>query len=240
MQEETYGLNFVPPKNLVIAHSMIQQWYVAETKGQPFEKDFFTLEHTMAFFKITVAQCFIDSVVWLVVYVLGGAFVFYIQEHYLAQQTTQFYFWISRESVLYFFTKLSSFASLAFSTILCIMMSRYYTGVVPKLAINAVFFTRALFLFCFALVAFLLLGMVYKILENEMLLKNIFGQLHIIKHMWAYNLYNFITGYFRRFLFESAIVILVSSAVSVLLPFFTIGFFRIYKRRKSDLGIEVS
>lgn len=238
-QHETQGLNFVPPRNLIIALSMIQHWYVAESKGQTFVKEFFTFEHTMAFSLVAIKSAFYDTLIWITLNVLGGSFVYFIQQGLLTEQTTQLLFWQVEGSPFFWFIKLTSFIGLAFSSVLCILMARYYTGVVPKKAINAVFATRAIFLLCFAFVAFFIFGLLYKHLANEEIIRTIYHHISSFNSSMASRFYYFVTNYFRRALFESGIVAVVASILAIILPFLSIMLFRFYKRKKTDLGIEV-
>ena len=238
-QDDKNGLNFTPPRHLITAHSMIQQWYVSESNGQPYAKEFFTLEHIMQFSMVAIRSALVDSLIWLSIYVLGGAAVYFLQENYLTERVTQLFFWQIHGSPLFWFTKLASFMGLLFSSVLCIMMSRYYTGTVPKKAINSIFVTRAIFLICFSVVAFLILGVIFQVLSNETTLNNIYKYFSKVNPALAVKVYYFIVNYFRRALFESGIVVIVASIFSVFIPFLSISFFKVYKRKRTDLGIRV-
>jgi hypothetical protein len=238
-QDDTNGLNFSPPRNLIAAHSMIQQWYIYESNGQAFAKEFFTLEHIMQFSMMAIRSALSDSLIWLFIYVLVGAVVYLIQENYLAVHVTEIFSHKIYGSPLFWMTKFASFMGLSFSTVLCIMMSRYYAGVVPKKAINSIFFTRAIFLTCFSVVAFLGLGVIFRALSDGSNLNNIYRYVSQVNPALAVKVYYFIVDYLRRALFESAIVVIVAGISSAYIPFFAIVFFRMYKKRKADLGICV-
>jgi hypothetical protein len=237
-QDDKNALNFSPPPDLITAHSMIQQWYVAESSGQSFAKEFFTLEHVRQFSKVAIKSALFDSLIWLSIYVLGGAVVYILQENYLTEHMSQLLFWQVKGSPLFWCTKAASFMGLLFSSVLCIMMARYYAGTVCKKAINSIFVPRTIFLVCFSLVSFLLLGIAFKALSNENVIHiaNLFA---LVNPELANKICYFTLYYLRRALFESAIVVLLASAFSVILPFLAISFFKFYKREKTDLGIRV-
>ncbi len=238
-QDDTNGLNFSPPRHLITAHSMIQQWYVAESNGQPFAKEFFTLEHIMQFSMVAIKSALSDSLIWLSIYVLGGAIVFFLQQNYLSEKVTQLFFWQLNGSPLFWFTKLTSFMGLIFSSVLCAMMARYYTGTVPKKAINSIFATRAIFLMCFSIVAFLILGILFKWLSNDAVILYIYQHAAAVNPSFGEKIYYFLVYYLRRALFEAGIVGIIASIFSVIVPLVSILFFRVYKRKKEDLGIRV-
>lgn len=235
--DDTYGLNFTPPRNMIVAHSLVQQWYVAESSGEPFAKDFFTWEHVMQFSTVAIKSALADSLIWLGIYVLAGAIIYFVQENYLMERFTQLLFWQVKGSPLFWFAKLSSFMGLIFHTAICVSMSRYYTGTVPRRAVNTIFATRAIFLACFSLVAFLLLGVVYRALGTPQVLAHIILTLTRFRADLGEKASYFIIYYFRRALFEAGIVSLVASLACVIIPFLSIGFFRFYKRRKEGLGV---
>ncbi len=235
--DDTYGLNFTPPRNLIVAHSLIQQWYVAENHGQPFSKDFFTLEHTMQFAFVSIKSALFDSLIWLFIYVLGGAFVYFVQYVYFSEQYTQILFWTFEGSPLYWFTKVSSFMGLIFSSLLCVMMARYYTGTVAKKAVNTIFTVRALFLICFSIVAFFVLGLFYKYIGNPNTINQIV-ELFVTFKVSSDKIYYFVFYYLRRMLFESGIVLLCASTLSVLIPFLSIIIIRLFKKNKNDYGFN--
>lgn len=234
------ALNFVPPRTLIDAMSEIQQYYLIEQTGEPLQKDFFTMTHVMGFSMVGIKTAFIDSVIWISGYVFLGGLIYYLQQHYITEVTTDIYFWKIPGSPFYLFSKMASFGHIIYSTVLCIMISKYYTGTVPKRAVNCIFITRSMFLICFSLVTFLILAVFYKMLMNDNILNNLYTFLARFNAKFSENIYLYITQYFRRLLFESSIVSLLSSSFSIVVPFLSISLFRVLKKRKKDLGIEVT
>lgn len=238
-RESSAALNFTPPSNIIDAMSEIQHYFLVEDSGQPMRKEFFTMTHTMGFAKVGITSALMDSIVWVVGYVFVGAIIFYVQENYLTERTTQLLFWTVNGSPLYWFAKLASFGMLLFSTVMCVLMSRYYTGTVPKRAINTLLTTRAMFLVSFSLISFILLGLLYKYLMNDQVIDKIYLHIAQMNAPFAEKIYYFLHNYFRRMLFESGITALIASTISVIVPFFSISYFRFAKKRKRDLGIIV-
>jgi hypothetical protein len=236
-QSDGQGLAFVKPRNLMHAMSEVQQWYLGEKNGQPFDRSFFTMNHFMAFTEVALRSAFMDSVIWIFGYVLFGASVLFVQNNYLGEQSTQLLFWRISGSPLFWFARISSYAGLAFSTTLCVLMSRYFTGVVPKRAVNTLFSTRAIFLGSFALVSFLLLGLAYRLVRLEGFSETIYVHLHERNALFAARVYQFLEFNVPRVLFEAGITIIVACAVSIVLPYLTISYFRVAIRRREGLGI---
>jgi len=237
-QQSSVGLNFTPPATLIDAMSEIQQYYLVEQSGQPLHKDFFTMSHVMGFSKVGLHSAFRDSIVWLSLYVMVGALVYYVQENYLVERTTQFLLWTVNGSPLYWFIKMASFGGLFFSTSICVLTSRYYTGMTPKRAINTLFITRAMFLISFSLVSFLIMGVIFKFLMSDTAIESVYVYLSRINAGFATNVYYFLHNYVRRALFEAGITVLVASSVAIMVPFCSMLFFRLHKKKNRGLGIE--
>jgi len=237
-QQSSQGLNFTPPATMIDAMSEIQQFYLVESSGQPLSKDFFTMTHIMGFSKVGLNSAFRDSIVWLTLYVLAGSFVYYIQENYLVERTTQILLWQVQGSPLYWFIKLASFGGLFFSSVICVMTSRYYTGMTPKRAIKTLFLTRAMFLASFSVLCFVIHGVMYRYLMNDYVLKGIYDYLVRIKPALASNIYYFLQNYFRRALFEAGITILVASFIAIIIPFCSMLAYKVIKKKNRELGIE--
>ncbi len=237
-QQSIQGLNFTPPATLIDAMSEIQQYYLVEQSGQPLHKDFFTMSHVMGFSKVGLHSAFRDSIVWLSLYVLIGAIVYYFQENYLSERSTQFLLWTVDGSPFYWFIKMASFGGLFFSTSICVLISRYYSGMTPKRAINTLFITRAMFLISFSLVSFLIMGLVFKFAMSDAAIENIYLYFSKINPNLARNISYFLQNYFRRALFEAGITVLIASAVSISIPFCSVLFFRVRKKKSRGLGIE--
>lgn len=237
-QQSATGLNFAPPATLIDAMSEIQQYYLVEQSGQPLHKDFFTMSHVMGFSKVGLHSAFRDSIVWLSLYVLLGAIVYYVQENYLVERTTQFLLWTVKGSPLYWFIKMASFGGLVFSTSICVLTSRYYTGMTPKRAINTLFITRAMFLISFSLISFLMMGLVFRYAMSDKAIDSITFYLARMNPEAGTNIYYFMHDYVRRALFEASITVLVASSAAIVIPFCSMFFFRIQKRKNRGLGIE--
>ncbi|MDA8103773.1 MAG: hypothetical protein M0Z71_00170 [Nitrospiraceae bacterium] len=228
------------PTNIVNATSKVQAYYILESTAGAYKKEFFDLEHVRAFSSVGLKSALHDSVIWALGYVLLGGIAYFIQDNYLTVQTMQIYHWTVKSSPLFWFTKTASFGYLVVSTGCCVYMSRFYTGVVSKRAINTLFMSRGLFLITFAIVTFFVLGMLNKYLFNEENLLEAFRLVYRMNADFGERLYLFLSGYFRRSLFESAIVSLLASFLSVTLPILSMLYFRYKKRKKEVLGIKVS
>lgn len=221
------GLNFTPPKSVISAIAQIQQWYLAEKRGQPFDSNFFTIEHTVAYTELCMKEAIRDSLAWLLIYVLAGSVVLFLQSNYLQTQTTTLLFWEVQGSPLYLFVKASSFAFLAFTTFFCMWGSRFYIGGVPKKALGVFIFVRALFLICIAFMGFALLGLIYKFTLSDTFVQSICSVITVFNKQTASDVYYFLTMHFRRLIFESAMLLFLASFVSALLPFLSTMFFAI-------------
>ena len=236
--QSTTGLNFTPPSSLIDAMSEIQQFYLVESSGQPLHRDFFTMAHTMGFSSVGIRSALKDSVIWILGYVFIGALVFFVQENYLSERTTQILFWRVQGSPLYLFSKIASYGGLTFSTAMCVLISRYYTGTIPKRAINSLFLTRALFLISFSLLTFVLLGSMYRFLLTDTSIENVTVCLSNLNKSFAEKIYYFLHNYLRRALFEASMITLISSAFSVTIPFISIALFKIFNKKQKELGLE--
>ena len=237
-QQSSVGLNFTPPATLIDAMSEIQQYYLVEHSGQPLHKDFFTMSHVMGFSKVGLHSAFRDSILWLSLYVIVGAIVYYVQENYLVERTTQLLFWTVNGSPLYWFIKMASFGGLFFSTTICILTSRYYTGMTPKRAINTLFITRAMFLISFSLVSFLIMGVLFKFVMSDAAINNMYLYFSKINTDFATSIYYFLHNYVKRSLFEASITVLIASAVAIIVPFCSMFFFRVHKKQNRGLGMD--
>jgi hypothetical protein len=237
-EQSSIGLSFTPPATLIDAMSEIQQYYLVEQSGQPLHKDFFTMNHVMGFSRVGLHSAFRDSIVWLSLYVLVGTIVYYVQENYLAERTTQILLWTVKGSPLCWFIKIASFGGLFFSTSVCVLISRYYTGMTPKRAINTLFLTRAMFLISFSFVSFLITGVIFKFALSDTAIKNVYFYLAKIDSRFARSIYHFLHDYVKRALFEAGITVLIASTAAIVMPFCSMLFFRVHKKKNRDLGIE--
>jgi hypothetical protein len=223
------ALGFQPPRTLAMAISEIQEYYNVEVIA-PLSKNTFTLKHFMAFSRVATHSALVDSILWVVIYVLLGGVFYVIQDSYLIQTTTQLFFWRFHGSPLYFFSKLLSFGGLMYSTVLCVMMSSLYVPNWCKRAIDTILFTRAVMLMSFAFVAFFCFGLInrYVLTQHAIYQLASFFQQRAPNSNFPEHLYHYLYEYGRRSLFESGITVLVASAVSTILPFIAIwgrGFF---------------
>jgi hypothetical protein len=236
--EKTHNnLDFNPPTNIINAVSKIQNYYLVEKNG-PLEKEFFTGDHITAFTKVGLHSAFHDSIIWVIGYVLIGGLIYFLQENYLTLMSMDFpIIGEVKGHPLYWFTKMASFGFLLLSTGCCIWASRYYTGTVPKRAINTLFTARSIFLVSFALISFFLLGMLRKLLMDEGNITKIYQFVFRQNANLAEKIFYFIRDYFTRSLFESSILCLITATLSIIVPFITISYFRVMKRRKRHLGL---
>ena len=238
MAEQTYvASNTSHVMSLPNAMSKIQNFYIQESEGGGMKKEFFTIDHSIAFAQVGIKQSITDSVIWILCYVFFGAIVFYLQGSYLSEKTTQLFFWEIQGSPFYWFVKAASFGGLCFSTALCGMMSKYYVGPVTKKAINSLFATRAIFLISFSFVAFSVLGVVYRYFLNDASLVKIYSMLSFNK-AFASNIYYFVGRYFRRAVFEASIIALIASFTAVLLPYAALILYKMFGRKEVVLDIE--
>lgn len=237
MEDDHSSGNFTPPKTLVNALSLIQKYFLMESDGAVLRKEFFDVDHVMGFSNVAVRSALIDSFVWILGVFVGAA-IYYIQESYLTEKTTELLFWQVSGSPVYVFTKIFSFGRLAFSTVMCCLMARYYIGVVPKKAILTVFATRITLLLSFALVNFAILGFLYKYAASDAANTQLYYFLMHIHQGTAQEVYSFIGGYFRNLMYESAIISLISSAVAIVLPFITIVLFRTTTKSNKTVWLE--
>lgn len=227
-----------PPKNLIDALTEIQQYYVFERKGEHLDKDYFTLSHMRDFIAVGIHQAFMDSVIWVLFYVVLGSVVMYVQQNYLAIGTTQVLHWQIQGSPMFWFVKIMSFGGLSISTALCVWMSKYYAGTVPKRAINNLFSARGLFLICFAFIMFLILGILYKFIFTEAFIVKIYNQVRINNPKNAEKIWFFFWEYFRPSLWKASIIVVLSTVISTVLPFLTIGLFKALRKRNKELGLD--
>ena len=220
------------PGDIVDAVSKIQNYYLIESRGAEMAKEFFDLIHIRAYSRVGFKSALHDSVLWAIGYILIGGVVYFIQENYLTTVDTQVLRWTVHVSPLVWFTKLASFGYLAVSTGCCIYMSQYYIGVVCKRAFNTLFGSRAMFLLTFSICTFAVLGLLYKQVFSEPNLIEFCGAVYKISPDFAARLYHFLMNYFRPSLFESGIMSIVASVISIALPLVTVVFFKYVRRRK--------
>ncbi len=241
MENESHSGNaavgFSPPQNLLTALSEIQHYFLFEKRGQQFDPEYFTMNHVMGYMNVAVRSAWWDSVIFVAVFLFGSTVIYFMQGTYITDSATQIFVWTVTGSVFYWFAKIASFSGLVFSTILCTWMSRYYIGVVPRKAINTLFGTRLVLLMSLSLLLYFGLGTLSGILSDRVI-SQITGILAGTNQIAAAKVYSFLHDYFRRALFESAILSIVAGTFSGLLPFAAIGVFRIMKRRKRYLGVE--
>ena len=229
--------NFEPPATLTAAVSLIQRYALQEEGGVTLHDDYFTLEHRVAFIWVGAKYAFIDTLLWVIIFVAGGIIVQYVQDNYLtAKTTTVFGLFVVYGHPLYWLTKMGSFSGLIMHTWLCWLASRYYRGNVPKRAINSLFLSRSVFLICFALLTFYALGLTYKHILSESILSGIYQAAAVLHKITAEELYAFLQTNIKRFLFESAITVLLSAAAATALPFLGIALYRRRKTKDRILG----
>lgn len=217
------ALGFTPPRTIAVAISEIQEYYNVESIA-PLSKNTFTLKHFMAFSRVATHSALIDSILWVGIYVLMGGIIYAIQDSYLTQRTTQIFFWEFHGSPLYFFSKLLSFGGLMYSTVICVMMSSLYVPNWCKKAVDTILFTRAVMLMSFALIAFFFFGLLsrYVLTQHGIYKLSSFLLQRHPDSAFPDHLYHFLYDYARRSLFESGIIVLVASTISMLLPFLAI------------------
>jgi len=237
-QQAGAGLQFPIPVTLLDAMSEIQQYYVVEKSGQPLDKEIFTPNHAKAFIWVGFHSALTDSLVWVFLYVLIGAGVFYVQENFLTDRVTQIFVWTVGGSPIYWFIKLASFGGLLFSTTFCVKISKFYTGTIPKRAINTLFMTRGMFLCSFSFLTFWLFGLLYKYLVNQQTIAAIYNIISRINPQQAEKVYYFLHNYLRRALFDASITVMLASAISIILPIIAVGVYRMRRERERGLGLE--
>jgi hypothetical protein len=209
-----------------------------ESGGQPLHRDIFTWDHIWAYGWVGFHTALRDTLVWVVLYVVIGAPVYYFQEHYLTEKVTQIFIWNVSGSPIYWFIKMASFGGLFASTVMCGMMSRFYVGNIPKRAIHTLFVVRAIFLCTFSFLTFWLFGLLYKYLFNPEVITMIYTAVGRVSANHAQKIYLFINNYFRRALFEASITVIVASAISIIIPILTVGLYKIAGQRSQELGLD--
>ena len=224
------------PEDLTDAYDKVQELYGLEDTVGAVRTEFFGLKNVQAFATIGRKSAWHDSILWAGGYVLCGGIVYYIQDNYLAEKTMTIFDWTLNCSLYYLLTKIASFGYLAGSTGICIWMSRYYAYTVSKKAINSLFAARMMFLFIFAFATFVTLGFLNRYVFTESNLLYVFRPMYKMFPDTALRLYAFFMGYFKRSLFESAVVSVVASLLSAVLPTLTMIFFGARKRRHVIMG----
>lgn len=242
--EEITGMSIVPPHSLIIALGMIQFWFLGETGeegpgggGAPFRKEVFNAPYVMAYSSLGISSALLDTIVWVLGYVVIGSILYFIQDNYLTEKTTQIFMWNIQSSPLFLAVEFASFSRLLFSTGVCIMMSRYYAGVVPKRAINTIFLSRGLMLLSLSFVVFFILGVIYKIVSADVVTVKLYQSLYMVNKMFATELYIFMASHFKQFIYEAGIIVLLSSLVSFIIPFITAVFFQFFYKPQKDAGL---
>lgn len=223
---------------LLAAMADIQEWAVMEKKQSEIDSVVFHIKKQMGFAKLAMRSAFLDTILWLAFYVVAGSIILFFQENYLAERYTQFLAWKIPGSPLYLTSKFSSFASLAFSTGVCVAISRYYVGAVTKKAIRTLFVTRGMFLIAFSLMGFFIFGILYQVIMSDYFVQNIYDIFKTLNSSFASRVYEFIIYQFRRVVFEAGVIALLIGFISTLLPFFTIVFFKV-TRKKDEKAQQV-
>lgn len=242
--EDISGLSIVHPHSLINALGQIQFWYLGETGeegpgggGSPFRKEVFNAPYVMAFSKLGIASALLDMLVWVLGYVFIGSILYFIQDNYLTTKTTEIFIWNIPGHPLVNVIEFASYGKVLFSTGVCIVMSRYYAGVVPKRAINTIFLARGLMLLSLSAVVFLLLGLIYRLINSDALVNQLYQSLYTVNRVFATEVYLFILTHFRPFIYSAGIIVLLSSFVSFLLPFIFVVFYKIYHRTQQTAGL---
>jgi hypothetical protein len=223
------------PKDIKDAAAKIQKYYLLESSAGDLAAEFFDIEHYTAYAAVGLKSALHDSIIWATVYVLLGAAAWYVQENYLPLQTTRIFLWTVQVSPLLWLVKTSSFGYLAATTGLCVFISRYYTGLVTKRAIRTLFMGRGTFLIVFSLMTFFIFGFSYRYGVTEDNIVAVSRFLYTVDPDFAANIYSLLK-YFRRSLFESAVISVLASTASIAVPLLTAIFFRFKKKKKDVIG----
>ena len=230
---------FDPPKDLGRALSLIQTWYMIESRGEPLHPDYFRWDHWTSFTWVGTHSAWQDSVIWVIGYVLCGALAFFLQENYainfLTTKPTQVLFWTVGVSPLYGVVKLASFGYWATHTGMCLMMARRYTGNVCKSANNAIFASRTSFLLAFSVIIFVAMALVRQVLSDNNMLRiglfiGNFSELHAVR------VYIFLKYFFKQYCFEASMVCLTGSVLATALHFGTMVIYRVKNKRNRPLS----
>ncbi len=226
------------PKSLTTAVSIVQRLKLMESGNRLLDKDFVVLDQVVGFSEVGIRSAWHDSLIWMIGYVIVGTIVYFVQNNYLVETKTQVLVWQLDGSPLYWTAKAASFSGLLFSTGMCVYISKYYIGNACKKAINSVLLTRAIFLVGFSLVIFVFLNAVNKMILTDKAIAGTAYSLSFVSKGFSKNVYYFLHNYFRRALFEAAIVSLLSNFISVAIPFLSIFIFRASRKKEKTLGLE--
>lgn len=231
------------PRTEFNALSIIQKYSLIESGGgtggvSPLHDNFFDADHRQAFAHVGLTSARHASVIWVVAYVIIGAIAYALQGIIMQEQTTSIGPWTFNVSPLYWVVKFASFSTLLVSTGVCLWASRFYTGNVPKKALNTWFITRGTFLIAFSVVTFFCLGMIYKYLLNDQAILSLYRFIEPASQGLAYKVCNFLYSFLRGYLFEAGMAGLLASCVAAVLPYLGVVFFRLTKRRKKYLDIR--
>lgn len=122
------------PSTLITAISSIQHYYVIEQGGNEIPGEFLTIEGTIEYFKIGAKSGFSEGLMFFFIYPLME---FYVIPFVLKDPS---HFMVMSFRSLPFFM-------IAFNTLLCGYISKFYIGKITRKAINSLFTGRALSLF---------------------------------------------------------------------------------------------
>lgn len=239
-KKEDKPADFIPT-SFRSAISKIQKYYMVENAGVLLPNEYFDVEHVAAYSMVGMKSALHDTLLWALAYIVFGGIAYFIQYNYLDStplrpQTFEFFDRAFTIGPLYFMTKVVSFGYLATSTGWCVYASRYYVGSFGKKAINYLFLNRAIGLVVLSFATFLGLGVIWKYLLNDENLLIIGRSIYWLHPDTAERVYIFLATFFRRSLFESGIVAIVASVISIGLPFFSMLYFKVRKRRKQIAG----
>ena len=226
------------PKSLISAISLVQRLKLVEDDKRSLDGDYIVLDQIVGLSEVSIRSAWQDSLIWMIGYVLLGAVIYFVQDTYLSETSTQVLFWRLDGSPLYWMSKAASFSGLFFSTGLCVYMCRFHVGTVCKKAVNTVITTRAVLLVTISLSTFIVLAGVRKLLFSDTGVARMAHFLSFVSKGSAADSHYFFLGHLKRLLFEAGIVLLISSAVSAAVPYLSILLFRAVRRKDRVLGLR--
>lgn len=232
-RENIHGANLPSPRTLMEALGEIQQIHVSESMYEDgLQKETVTTIQLGAFASVGLKSATWDVIIWITGNFFGMLLLHLIVKHYLTATATDTPFGKVEGHPLVIFMHIASYSKILFSTVICFWMGKYYAGIAAKRAINAVWWTRFVFIISLSLLFVALFSSTAKFITNE-------ETARFISFMFenkTNDVYEFLL-FVHRLAFETSIEVVLVSIGSVLASLISFFFFKVKNRRERELQI---
>ena len=231
------GQNVPRPNTLTEAYSEIQKLWGIEQGGGKVYKEYLTLSDFTGFANIGIQSAVKDTILFIILSLTSSIAFYFLEGYYLQDRTTEFLFFKLNGHPYYWISQTVSLFRLFGSTIICVMMGRYYIGNITRRAIQGVWIARYSYLFFCAFLCVYVLGLLFNHVLSEPLIMKMATFMAKTKYSYGSITYDFLY-YLKAETYKISMTMIGISALSFLLIVCTWIFFAIKNREDKELGLD--